>query len=325
MLTLGYTPATRPTVGGLGDIDTGNIEPVFYSTLKRLENAEKMLWASFRAAMNVCDSGYALPQSYVDDHNAACEAVAAQSFDIVAQRNALPGVVVQKPSPFPKIGVVSPIGTTSTAPVSGFGAVSGMIDPGDVRVVLRYPDREEVVGGVGVGQMVATTFATLPVGGDLGITWAVVVVVAIIASVAITVSVCVTLSFKYHANSEVMQAEARRAEAKAAMAKQSHETYSATLARCVGTSIDPTIIASCADAAAKAVAAVNESIPNLPDPLNPNGEKSGLGFLRTVGLIAIVAVLTIGGVAYYKRWKRRQVLTRVPAHSTSRKDEPAVA
>ena len=70
MLTLGYTPATRPTVGGLGDIDTGNIEPVFYSTLKRLENAEKMLWASFRAAMNVCDSGYALPQSYVDDHNA---------------------------------------------------------------------------------------------------------------------------------------------------------------------------------------------------------------------------------------------------------------
>lgn len=303
MLTLGYIPAPRSM--DFGEIDTGDIEPVFYSTLKRLERAEKMLWDSFRAAMGVLDGGYPLPQSYVDGHNTACEAVAVQSFDFVAQRNALPGVVIQKPSPFPKIGVVSSTGTTSTAPVSGFGAAGGMVDPGDVRVVMRYPDHEEVVGSVAAGQVVATQAV---IENGLGFTWLGFAVVAVIAGVTMTYVICKTIqtTAEYRSKSEVKQAEARRAEAVAAMSKRTHETYNGTLARCAGTSTDLTVIEACVRMATEAVERVNKSVPELPDPLS-DGEE-GFSVLKTAGLIAIIAVLTVGGMIVYKRWKRRQAL-----------------
>lgn len=166
-----------------------------------------------------------------------------------------------------------------------------LVGPSNVKIIS---DGTQIFGGG------MTEFDSFKHGG-LGVIWFVVAGVALVAAVGAT-----WVMLDNNATARQLSADkAKRLETRADTLKKNAEARATCNDRCLAKITDPgsqAAIQKCADVCDKIH-------PKVPDDFFKDGTpKEGLGIVKTIGWIAILAGVAIGGGVLYKRYKRRKQL-----------------
>jgi hypothetical protein len=136
--------------------------------------------------------------------------------------------------------------------------------------------------------------------GDLGLVTALIVAGVIVAT---AIAGTVVLLDRQATQRQLSADKARMLERRASTLKEHSIARATCNDRCLAKIVDPGSQASiqkCADVCDKIH-------PKIPDSFFSDGTpKDEGGILRTIGIIAVLAAVSIGGAAMYKRYKRRK-------------------
>jgi hypothetical protein len=191
----------------------------------------------------------------------------------------------------PEIGVLS---------TSGFGAAGPGTPIPFSQIVVKYgPVGQQKVSGLAASlydPYFARYYARPATNGLGGWPLLILIGVAIVGATVILVTKFVTAE---RGSVEVARSDAERSNALSAQTQQELRTLSDLSVKCIGTSTDPTVAQGCINSAQTAVRDVLAHTPTT----QPSSGPSGGGVLAFVGVVALVALVSIGGYMIYKRTK----------------------
>lgn len=309
------------TITGLGVPNEVTLPPLYASSLRRLQNAEKALRLTLDGLNTTHKATNGMPGFIVDAYNRAVNSImpvmdrrldeyasvggdisARQELHVITTQEKASGIDGALMGIEDGYAVLRDATTKIPGWISNVAVVSAKrVGPGQVRMVAG--SWEEAVGA---NQLVLAQMQA----SELGALGPFTVFVLILA--------CALIAYKLLESSDIHAAErskqmaldneAAANEAKANIARMLDETFRSTRDKCVAAGGDPI---QCVKEANIAAVALGKTFPVITTGTNDNGKKNTLSFTEKIGIAVIGTVVIVGGFYGYKFYRRTRGDARV--------------